>query len=429
MNALRRYYFLALLVPTFSVGAQQPADTIKISLQQAEQMFANNNLRLLAAKFNVSAARAAVLQAQLWNNPTITVGQNVYNQFTHRYFDLSSEGNTDVQVQQLILLAGKRDKQIRLAEINTRIAELSFEDVLRALTHELRTDFYDLFFLNQSQRFYDESIVAIRRTVTAVESVYTRRAILLSEVLRLKSLLFSFEKEQLDLLNQIAEKRESLRVLLNDSTASSGSISPQVDVQTLEALDLDKLSLQQALALAAEHRPDYQISKANVRFEETSLELQKALRIPDLTIGGQWSHAGSYIPDYYALSLSIDLPIFNRNQGNIAVSENTLESNRRMNEYTRRSIEKDVTTAYRRAVEINKLYKSFDKKYVAEYKQLVQGMIASYEKRNIGIIEFTDFFESYRTNMVQLNRLQNDRVDAMETLNYSVGSTLMSTQQ
>ena len=122
MRSLKFIGCLFLAAQVFSL-AQAPAartDTVAITLQQAEERFLKNNLQLLAARFNIDAAKAAVVQAELWNNPNISIEQNAYNKFTKRYFDVTKTGNTDIQLQQLILLAGKRDKQIRLAEINSR---------------------------------------------------------------------------------------------------------------------------------------------------------------------------------------------------------------------------------------------------------------------------------------------------------------------
>ena len=207
MRSLKFISCLFLAAQVFS-HAQAPVvrtDTVAITLQQAEERFLKKNLQLLAARFNIDAAKAAVVQAELWNNPNISIEQNAYNKFTKRYFDVTKTGNTDIQLQQLILLAGKRDKQIRLAEINSQIVENSFYDLLRALKFELRTDFFDLYFLQQSLAFYDETIPNVRKTVAATEVIYQKRSILLSEVLRLKSLLFTLESERLGLLNQVSE--------------------------------------------------------------------------------------------------------------------------------------------------------------------------------------------------------------------------------
>ncbi len=163
-----------------------------------------------------------------------------------------------------------------------------------------------------------------------------------------------------------------------------------------------------------------------MEYEEANLSLQKAMSIPDLTVGGRYSRAGSYIPDYYAVTVSIDLPIFNRNQGNVEISENTLEGDKLLREYSRKTLEKEVATAYWKAIDTDSLFRAFDKKFTGEYKTLVAGMDADYEKRNITIIEFTDFYESYRTSMLQMNQLQNDRIDAFEGLNYAAGTSLIN---
>ena len=156
--------------------------------------------------------------------------------------------------------------------------------------------------------------------------------------------------------------------------------------------------------------------------------LQHALAVPDLTIGGRWSRAGSYIPDYYAVSLSIDLPVFNRNQGNIEISERTLEANTALLNNSALSLKEDVKTAYEKASEIDRRYRQSDNKFISEYKTLIEGVVANYRNRNISLLEFTDFYESYRTSMLQWQQLRNDRVQALENLNYAAGIDLVHTQ-
>jgi cobalt-zinc-cadmium efflux system outer membrane protein len=55
-------------------------------------------------------------------------------------------------------------------------------------------------------------------------------------------------------------------------------------------------------------------------------------------------------------------------------------------------------------------------------------VVANYNSRNISLLEFTDFFESYRTSMVQWYQLQNDRADAIEALNFAVSVPIIITQ-
>ncbi len=429
-EVLRYILKIILLVlfisPSVLSETKSSTDTVRINLDTAEQIFIQSNLQLLAAKYNLAASKAAIIQAKLWNNPNLSIGQNIYNKFTGKYFDFSKTGNTDIQIQQLFLLAGKRNDQIKLAEINTETAENSFYDLLRTLKFELRTDFYDLYFLQQSEKFYNKNIPSVRKTVDAAQKIYEQHAILLSEVLRLKSLLFSLENERLDISTKISSIQNDLNVLIQETTNSHTYFIPQLDVTAFDSLNADKFSTDEIIQTAFENRSDVKIAEANIRYEETNLALQKAIAIPDITIGGSYSRNGGYIPDYLALTVSVDLPIFNRNQGNIQASENTLEENKIIFNQAKLAIRKDVLSSYERALETDKLYKKFDHTFPAQYEKLAAGMIANYEAHNMTIIEFTDFYESYRTSMLQMFQLQNNRIDAFESLNYAAGKDLLS---
>src|SRR5215471_9703264 len=79
-------------------------DTMRITLDEAEKQFLQYNFLLLAAKYQVSAADAAIIQAKLYPNPNFFVEQGVYNPETKKWFDLSSTGQTALALQQVIIL-------------------------------------------------------------------------------------------------------------------------------------------------------------------------------------------------------------------------------------------------------------------------------------------------------------------------------------
>jgi len=411
-----------------SLAFSTPGDTTRLTMAGAEQRFLNNNLQLLAGSAGVEASRAAIDQAGLWTNPNIAVEQNVYNWSTRRLFDVTRSGNTDIQLQQLFLLGGKRSHQVALAEVSAETAGYSLADIVRSLKLELRTDLYDLYFLRQSVTFYNESIATLKKTVDATERILENRSILLSDVLRLKSLLFSLETERLGLVNKVSDIEGDLRTLLRDTSSSPVHYEPLIDRAWLDSIRVDTLMMQAVVEAALRGRPDFQTAEANVRLGEANLALQKAIAIPDVTLGGHWSRAGSYIPDYYALTLSVDLPLFNRNQGNIRAAEKTLEQNRLLTAGVRQQVEREVETAYRKAAEEDALYRHSDRRFTEEYSRLMKGMVESYGMRNISLLQFTDFYESYRTSVIQLNQLQNDRADALEALNYAAGTDIVKVQ-
>jgi len=55
----------------------------------------------------------------------------------------------------------------------------------------------------------------------------------------------------------------------------------------------------------------------------------------------------------------------------------------------------------------------------------MDGVTENFLKRNISLIDFTDFVESYKNNVLQLNQLQNDRMQAIEALNFSIGKPMI----
>src|SRR5262250_665153 len=130
---------ILLLLLLFSLNSKTvfalPADTLSLTLADAENLFQKNNFQLLAAKFNVSAADAAVIQAKLWSNPVLSIDQGAYNENTKKWFDISKSGETAASLQQLILLGGKRRNQIGIAKINSRIAQYQFFDLVRTLRY------------------------------------------------------------------------------------------------------------------------------------------------------------------------------------------------------------------------------------------------------------------------------------------------------
>ena len=83
-----------------------------MSLEDAEKMFLQNNLLLLAKQYNIRAQQAYIIQAKSYPNPTFNADINVVDPQHHQYFHIDSSGQKSFQVQQLILLGGKRKTEI-----------------------------------------------------------------------------------------------------------------------------------------------------------------------------------------------------------------------------------------------------------------------------------------------------------------------------
>jgi Outer membrane protein len=313
-----------------------------------------------------------------------------------------------------------------MAELNAEAASYETDDLSRALRLALRTGMYDLFFLRRSLAFYDESIAAMGPTVIAMERVYEHRAVLLAELLRLKSLLFSLQKERLGIVGRIAETQETLSILLGDSSAVPRAYDPLIDLHALEAVRLDTVNRENAVAFALAHRADLRKVDAQAALDDVNLSYQKTVPLPDFTFGGHWSRNGGYVPNYFGITLGCELPIFNRNQGNIESTEVVVAADSLQRRGAREKVRREVERALAKAMEADQLFRSFDRSFPEEYRSLVADMVSNYAKRNMSVVEFTDFIESYRSSMRQMNDLENDRADALEALNDAAGATFIA---
>ena len=71
-------------ISTYRANAQ--TDTLRINFQDAEKRFLESNFDLLAQKYNVESTKALIEQARLWDNPTLSTDQNIYDSGSKKFF-------------------------------------------------------------------------------------------------------------------------------------------------------------------------------------------------------------------------------------------------------------------------------------------------------------------------------------------------------
>ena len=401
----------------------------KLSLGDVEKAFIENNLLLLAAKYQIEAKRALIIQAGLYANPSVFLEQNVYNHKTERWVDTSEQGSTIIQVQQLFLLGGKIDKRIKVAEINKSISENQFYDLLRALKYELRNTFFSLHFLRESLLYYDQTIDALGKTVKSAEVALARRAITKAEYLRLKALNYFLRNERANLLVNLRLKEVNLRILMNRPDLAESQIVPVVDERWLEETAANNLTIKQLVEEAENHRPDIKNAILNLKYEMANLDLQEANAIPDIAVGPVFNRANTYIPNYFGVTAQVTVPLFDRNQGNVQAAKKNIQAKQGELRNERMKLEGELSASLIRAKEKDKIYQEFKNGHVQDFRDLILVMIQSYQKRYISVIELADFFETYRNSIVQLIDLKTQRTEALEQINYAIGKDLIFLQK
>lgn len=411
--------FCALIITPVQSMAALP-DTLSLTLQGAENMFLHKNLLLLAQRYNVAAAEAQILQARLWNNPNFSFTQGAYNPETKKYFQTgSTTGEEAMELQQLILLAGKRHKQINMAKTDYRLAEDQLYDLLRTLKYTLRTDFYNIYFSQQSAKVYQQEISSLQTVVNAYKIQSANGNIAETEVVRIQAQLYSLQNENEQLQNQINDLQHDMWILLQ---LKSGYIVPQVDTQALASLNPLQYPLSSLLDSAYQNRTDMMLASDNLTWSRQNYGYQKALAVPDITLGVGYDKNGSYVHNFNSVGVSFDIPIFNRNQGNIRSAKNMIDYNRLQLESVKETISTDVSRALQRAEDANKLYHSINPQFSSTFERLAQQMLVNYKKRNISLLQFLDFYDAYKDNVIQLNTMRFNRISALEEINFVTGT-------
>jgi cobalt-zinc-cadmium efflux system outer membrane protein len=135
---------------------------------------------------------------------------------------------------------------------------------------------------------------------------------------------------------------------------------------------------------------------------------------------------GSYVPNYNAIGISIPLPFFNRNQGNIRNAKIQTEVSKVQYESGLAKVRSDVTTNYITALRSEKLLMGFDPPFEEKMKNVMNEVTINFQKKNITLLEFLDFYDSYKQNVLQMNQLRFNRMSALEQLNFSIGKIIFN---
>ncbi|OIR00172.1 cobalt-zinc-cadmium resistance protein CzcC precursor [mine drainage metagenome] len=434
MKMLRKYLFSTLIFySSLAIGQtkynnQLFTDSVSVTLDSAENIFLRNNLLLLAQRYNVDAQKALIIQAKLLPNPNFSYARGplvpIHDELSNfpnsNFFNYNE---SQVNLSQLILLAGKRNKQIKIAEANAQLAEFQLYDLIRTLKYTLRSDFFNIYYLQQSAKVYDKEIQSLQKVVTAFNQQQGKGYIAEKEVVRIKAQLYSLQSEYNDLINQIIDTESELRLVLQIKNVY---IIPVVSNDQLSALSPTKYAFTTLVDTAYKSRTDLQIAKANTNLSKLSYNYQKALATPDLTTSLAWDKQGSYARNLFSAGVAIDLPVFNRNQGNIKSAKSMIDYNAASQKSTEATVEEQIARALQKTFDNDKLYQNIDPKFTKDFDRLLNEVLINYQKRNIGLLDFLDFYDSYKQNILQINAIRYNRVQSFEDLNFYTGTNFFN---
>ena len=415
-----------LLFVSFALAcqAQQTQDSLSFTLSQAEALFVKNNLQLLAQKYSIDSAQAGIITAKLYDNPDFSIGSGFYDAATRKFFDYSYDNKEiSLQLSQLIKTARKRNKAVLLSETGKTLTQYQFFDLIRTLQYTLRNDFYNTYYLLQTQKVYEIEINSLKETVMAYNDQVAKGNIAAKDLIRMQSQLYTLQAELVSLQNTIDDVQSEFKLLLR--VKATAYIIP-VFTPDQNILAASNVPYRTLIDSAYQNRNDLKIAQTNVTYNLQNLALQKALAVPDITLSAGYDRLGSYVKDYNSIGVGFPLPFFNRNQGNIKQAKIGIESSKVQLNALQDEVESQVANAYLGAIRAERLLKSFDPSFEDNFNKLITEVTKNFEKHNLSILEFIDFYDSYKQNVLQLNTLRYNRMSQLEQLNFTTGTRIFN---
>lgn len=399
----------------FVVNAQA-ADTLKINLQQADSLFLVHNYYLLASLLKVEAQEAQIVQAKLYPNPIFSTLLTAYDPVNDKAFHVNSTGHKEFQLEQLLVLGGKRKSSIAIAELDAKIALLEFHRLVQQLKFQLHNDLYKL---RQQQILldrYSEQLSLLDTILTAHEAQVAKGNIPLQELVRLKGVYLNLNNERATLLTDYLQVQSNLQILLHTTKPVLFEHSKHDVDKYLKTQEFDRL-LNEALV----HQPNLLIAQQEVALASQHWQYQKRMAIPDINLFVGYDQRSGAFDNQINAGIAIPLPIWDRNQGNIKSSALRLKATQYLLEA--HEIElivelQNTLTVYEHAMSE---YQKAMTLYNEDFDITFNGMLTNFKKRNISLIEFVDFFEAYNDVLAEMGRITTHLVQAAEQLNLLVG--------
>ena len=389
-----------------------------LSFQEAKVRLLKKNLQILASYYDINIARAGVIQARLWNNPYFVFNGDLYSIEANEYFHFRNQHL--LQVEQTFSYAGKHTNTVKLAKLGVDIAEKQLEDVLRSLIYETGNLYNDLAALQQKGLLYQQVMKGYDRLMESTRKQLEVGAISVTEALRLESEYLAVKTEALTNQSETEKVLSDLRTLLR-MPADTVFFVEQRTPLVADDFDISAL-IQQALT----SRPDIQVTKYTLKYQERNLKLQRSIGVPDLKLAYQPRDRGSnYVRPYQGFNVEFNIPLFDRNQGEIKAAEYQVKKSQLEIDQIENQAKNQITAAYNRYKNSKAGLANYSSQLLDKLKQLNTSTNENFQKRNISLLQFIDYQRIYILTNTQLIELKQQFINNVNELNFVIGTSII----
>lgn len=383
-------------------------------------MFLKNNYQVLAAGMQVDIQKALVLQAKLYPNPVFTGEINAYDPQNDIPFHAGKTGQKAFQFEQLILLGGKRMAQIEVAKTNQGIALLEFQDLVRHLKYELHSSIYLLHQQIVLIEKYNRQLNLLDTILAAYDVQLKKGNIPLRDVVRLKGVYMDLNNNRSEVFRVYFDALARVQTLIQSDLIVQPQITDAQIAGAVKDISLDSLN-----QVALRSRPDYLVTLEDKSLAMQYLELQRKMAVPDINLFTSYDQRGGAFVNQVNVGIGIPLPLWNRNQGNIRAAELQATQQNYQLESMKVQLMAEVHRYYMQYAQSVVEYRKAGMLYNDDFDITLKGIMENFQKGNVRLLEFVDFFESYNNAMAEIVRVKLQLATSAELLNLCTGKEII----
>ncbi|UYQ92623.1 TolC family protein [Chitinophaga horti] len=402
--------YILLLATSFSAKAQQP---LSITPDQADSLFLQQNLLLLAEQYNIDAQDALILQAKAYPNPQFSAELHTWDTDNRKAFLLGYNGEKVFAFEQLLVLGGKRKTAVAIAKQHKELAKAELGELLRSLRQQLHNSLLSLYQQQNVIAHYDHQLKALDTLITRFSEQAAKGNLPLQEVVRLKSVYLKINNDRSEMAAEEVEALKNLQLLLQ----TDAQVRPVISDETFDRL-LKLSDTSQLYRLAIENRPDVQLARGQQALSQLQLSLEKRQRVPDVNFTVSYDQQGNAWRNQYMTGIGIPLPLWDRNRGNIRAAEAGTKATALYSRQKETSVRAEVFAAWQDMQRTMKAYTNVKQLYTNDFDTVLQGINSNFLRRNITILEFVDFLESYNESLTAFEEVKNQLAAAAEQINF-----------
>ena len=424
----------ALLAVPAVLAAQQPpappaaaspprADTsqppgTRISLDDAIRLAVQHNHALQAARSTILQFQAMETTANLRPNPVLSWDAQFLPFFNPSQFTADYINNTaqfDAGIGYTFERGRKRQHRLQAAKDQTAVTRSTVADNERQLVFNVAQQFVDVLLAQSTLEFAQKDLESFQKTVDISEA--RRRAGDMSEgdLLKIKLQLLQFQTDVSAAKLAKVQAIAALRQLVGfESVPDQFDVEGDLDYQPVHS-GLDDLK-----ALALRTRPDLQAAQQNVIAANSQESLAEANAKRDLGASVNYSHVAAI--NTGAFFFNIQLPIFDRNQGEIARTRFAITQSQELANEASEQVLSDVVDAFAALRTNDQIIQLYRGGYVDQAQQSRDISEYAYKRGAASLLDFLDAERTYRANQLAYRQALASYMTALEQMRQAVGT-------